>query len=120
MMGADTESNARIGTAGGAYNQKTGRSDAVLNHVDIAPTTLGLCGIDTPESMKGFDYSGLCVAEHRPEYRGGLTGEPPESAYLQQIPRKMHSHSVNRAAAARRVAHRDRQSSSSRRRRLFA
>ena len=51
-----------------------GRCDAPLNHVDVAPTTLGLCGIDKPASMVGADYSG---------YR--ITGRPindPDSAYL--------------------------------------
>ena len=29
----------------------------MINHVDIAPTTLGLCGIEKPVWMEGFDYS---------------------------------------------------------------
>ena len=36
--------------AGGAYNMRVGSSDAPLNHVDIAPTSLGLCGIAKPEA----------------------------------------------------------------------
>ena len=51
------------------------------NHVDIAPTTLGLCGIDVPDWMEGFDYS------HR---RTGVDArerieQEPDSAYLQLI-----------------------------------
>ena len=68
-------------------------NDAVINHVDIAPTTLGLCGIKPPEWMQGYDYSGYC-------FRGAgqkAIGGEPDSAYLQQIPRKLHKHSVNRA-----------------------
>ena len=32
------------------------RVDYPINHVDIAPTTLGLCGIRPPEWMQGTDY----------------------------------------------------------------
>jgi len=32
-------------------------SDVLINHVDIAPTSLGLCGIEVPSNMKGYDYS---------------------------------------------------------------
>jgi arylsulfatase A-like enzyme len=78
----------------GMTPMKKGKTDAVLNHVDIAPTTLGLCGIDVPEWMTGFDYSHVCR-------RSADSVQPsvvePDSAYLQQIPRKYHLHSVNRA-----------------------
>lgn len=64
------------------------RTNAPLNHVDIAPTSLGLCGIDVPEWMMGYDYS---------HYRNpDSTKRPPEtdepdSAYLQHCVRKMHA-----------------------------
>ena len=62
-------------------------SDAVLNHVDIAPTSLGLCGIPTPDQMVGHDYSALCVPAGAAEYRGPSDPQQePESAFLQQIP----------------------------------
>jgi len=51
-------------------------SDAPLNHVDIAPTTLGLCGIESPDWMQGCDYSGLRLA-WRPQRAY------PDSAFLQ-------------------------------------
>ena len=87
-----------IGTVGGAQNMRVGRSDAVLNHVDIGPTTLGLCGIARPDWMVGHDYSRHCILRERPEYHGEPDpGAEPQSAYLQQIPRKMHPHSINRA-----------------------
>ena len=35
----------------------TGRSLVPINHVDIAPITLGLCGIRKPSWMEGTDYS---------------------------------------------------------------
>ncbi|MFD0677425.1 MULTISPECIES: sulfatase family protein [unclassified Paenibacillus] len=49
--------------------------DFPLNHVDIAPTTLGLCGIGKPEWMDGFDYSPW-VLQKRPQL------EAPDSAYM--------------------------------------
>lgn len=61
------------------------QSDAPLNHVDIAPTTLGLCGIDQPDWMQGHDFSGHSSA---PE---------PDSAYIQQITRKHHTLCPNKA-----------------------
>jgi arylsulfatase A-like enzyme len=60
---------------------QSGNAPSLVNHVDIAPTTLGLCGIPLPEWMEGFDYS------HR---RTGLDFNArckmePHSAYLQLI-----------------------------------
>ena len=56
--------------AGGAYNLRVGATDAVINHVDIAPTSLGLCNIDTPAGMVGHDYSAHCILPDAPEHRG--------------------------------------------------
>ncbi len=81
-----------VGRCGGSYNMKTGRCDAVINHVDIAPTTLGLCGIEVPSSMVGHDYSTRCALNTNVD-----ANQEPDSAYLQQIPRKMQAHSVNKA-----------------------
>jgi arylsulfatase A-like enzyme len=89
-----------VSRVGGSQNMKSGRTDAVVNHVDIAPTTLGLCGIEPPTWMNGHDYSSLCVRADSPEHRPAAQESDkaaPESAYLQQIPRKMHAHSVHRA-----------------------
>ena len=61
--------------AGGACVQA--ETDAPLNHVDIAPTTLGLCDIDAPDWMAGSDLSSLIVPG-RPQ-----TSEEPDSAFLQ-------------------------------------
>lgn len=46
-----------------------------MNHVDIAPTTLGICGIEKPHWMDGTDYSSYIreVSE---------LPEVPDSAYL--------------------------------------
>jgi arylsulfatase A-like enzyme len=81
---------------GGAYNMRVGRSDAVMNHVDIAPTSLGLCGIAAPAAMAGHDYSAHCLSVDAPEYVGPPRPElEPQSAFLQQIPPKRMSHTVN-------------------------
>jgi arylsulfatase A-like enzyme len=65
------------------------RSMALVNHVDIAPTTLGLCGIDKPEWMAGHDYSGE-VCPDRAEL------PIPDSAYLQMVVPTMHGSSIDR------------------------
>ncbi len=87
-----------ISTVGGRDHMRTGITDAVINHVDIAPTTLGLCGIQKPDWMVGYDYSYMCMQKDRPEHRDISVDEQdePDSAYLQQIPRKFHRHSVNK------------------------
>lgn len=81
-----------VARVGGHQAMRTGVCDAVVNHVDIAPTTLGLCGISRPDWMRGYDYSAHCRADGAPD-----EASEPRSAYLQQIPRKYHRHSVNRA-----------------------
>lgn len=49
----------------------------LINHVDIGPTTLGLCGIDAPDTFQGADYSG---------YFGTNRPIPQiDSAYLQIV-----------------------------------
>ena len=63
--------------------------DHVINHVDIAPTSLGLCGIAVPDWMDGTDYSHACV-------RGGTPGELPGSAFLQLVEPVPHPDSIDR------------------------
>lgn len=67
---------------------KTGRVPVVANHVDIAPTTLGLCGLEKPGWMRGYDYS---------HYRLGKrpAGAEPDSAYLQNVIPTGHADSIN-------------------------
>lgn len=87
-----------IASLGGSYHMNLAATDAVINHVDIAPTTLGLCGIDQPDWMNGYDYSSQCIKPTRPEYKTNLKQSPePESAYLQQVPEKKRPHTVNKA-----------------------
>jgi arylsulfatase A-like enzyme len=78
-----------IGGLQGCYDGRRGRPDAPINHVDIAPTTLGLCGIDAPDWMRGHDYSGLRLAS-RPQ----LTS--PDSAFIQSVVPTGHGDSVDR------------------------
>jgi len=72
------------------YEGRAGRPDVRVNHVDIAPTTLGLCGIDAPSWMRGHDYSGLRLP-WRPQT------ESPDSAFIQQVVPTGHGDSVDRA-----------------------
>ena len=73
------------------YGRTTGVSRALLNHVDVAPTTLGLCGVAVPEWMEGTDYS-----SHRLPDRAGNGAEEPDSAYLQSVVPTGHGHSVDK------------------------
>lgn len=64
--------------------------EVLLNHVDIAPTTLGLCNIDKPEWMEGTDYSA-----YRLEWREKPKNKP-ESVYLQSIIPTLHGNGADR------------------------
>lgn len=85
-----------VARLGGHDRVRVGINDAPLNHVDIAPTTLGLCGLTAPDWMVGHDYAGRCLKANDPWFRDAPDSAcEPASAYLQQIPRKYHPHSVN-------------------------
>ena len=60
-----------------------------MNHVDYAPTSLGLCGIDVPDWMMGTDYSGLRLKQPPKE-------PYPESAYLLLVTPTCHGYSTDR------------------------
>ncbi len=66
-----------------------GRFPVLLNHVDIAPTTLGLCGLAKPAWMAGTDYSHYRIRKKSP-------GSEPDSAYLQNVVPTGHAHSINK------------------------
>ncbi|HUZ45244.1 MAG TPA: sulfatase [Terriglobia bacterium] len=57
---------------------RSGRPAIPFSSVDIAPTTLGLCGIRKPSWMEGTDYSHYRLAS-RPQV------SEPDSAYLEQV-----------------------------------
>jgi arylsulfatase A-like enzyme len=64
--------------ASGSTIKPPSLKDIIINHVDIAPTTLGLCGIKKPDYMDGNDYSDV--------RRAGVSGyEVPDCAYLQSV-----------------------------------
>lgn len=73
---------------------KTRTCNATMNHVDIAPTTLGLCGITPPDWMVGHNYSAHPLDAHHAAGDAGDTAvadaattaaAEPDSAYLQQV-----------------------------------
>ena len=70
----------------------TGRHPVLINAPDIAPTTLGLCGLKRPAWMEGKDLSGFRL--RRP---GDSAPELPDSAYLQTVVPTGHADSVNKA-----------------------
>ncbi|MCU0245971.1 MAG: sulfatase [Bryobacter sp.] len=79
-----------IGGEAQRYNGRvTGRNTAPINVVDIAPTTLGLCGIAKPGWMEGHDYSGARV-------QGSGTRAAPDSAFLQNVIPTGHGMSTNK------------------------
>jgi arylsulfatase A-like enzyme len=71
------------------YEGRSGRPPFLVNHVDIAPTTLGLCGIDKPDWMRGHDYAGERLS-------GRPRAEAPDSAFLQSVIPTGHGDSVDR------------------------
>ena len=69
----------------GGYREKV-----CFNHVDFAPTSLGLCGLPVPEWMEGTDYSWVRTAgAERPDRE--LT-----SAFLQSVIPTRHFDSVDK------------------------
>jgi len=67
---------------------RMGRFPVLSNHVDIAPTTLGLCGIKKPDWMLGTDYSHYRISKP-------AAGPEPDSAYLQLVIPSGHPDSIN-------------------------
>ena len=75
------------------YANRSGYLPVPVNHVDIGPTSLGLCGIAVPEWMAGTDYS--------PYRLGGgderqVIPNEPDSAFLQLVVPTGHPHSTDR------------------------
>jgi len=64
------------------------RSNALLNHVDVAPTTLGIARLPIPAAMQGLDLSAPAVTGRAPERQ-------PEAALLQCVIPTGHSRSVD-------------------------
>ena len=64
--------------AGGAVRTRANarRVSCAINHVDLAPTTLGLCGLPAPPGMPGRDYAPVARGED------GAAEAAPGSALL--------------------------------------
>ena len=78
-----------IGGGVAHYGARRGRTPLLVNHVDLAPTSLGLCDVPVPEWMAGTDYSAA--------RRGGVGRDsPPDSAYLQLVRPTGHADSIDR------------------------
>ncbi|MDZ4799465.1 MAG: sulfatase [Bryobacteraceae bacterium] len=72
----------------------TSRPPIPINAVDIAPTTLGLCGIAKPSWMDGTDWSHYRV---RPQGAPAARRQSePDSAFIQCVVPTMHADSVNK------------------------
>lgn len=65
------------------------QKNTLINHVDIAPTSLGLAGIDPPGWMRGHDYS-CHWDESRPQVAD------PDSAFIQIVVPTRHPDSIDR------------------------
>lgn len=68
--------------------------DSLVNHVDIAPTTLGLCGVAVPDWMEGHDYSPRVLQESW--HDSPTPDDEPDAAYLSLPIPTGHEHSVDR------------------------
>lgn len=71
------------------YFGRHGQVDVPLNHVDIAPTSLGLCGIAKPPWMRGTDYSSYRLGTAPPD-------DEPDAAYLQLVAPRGNGQTIDR------------------------
>jgi arylsulfatase A-like enzyme len=77
-------------------NWNRSSAESLINHVDLAPTTLGLCGITVPDFMEGYDYSGRILEQAWTPHDAVVPPEEPNEAYISlPIPTK-HPDSVDR------------------------
>lgn len=77
-----------VGGAGRRYAPYiTGESDLLINHVDIAPTSLGLCDITPPVWMEGTDYSFCRLSDKERE-------NIPDSIFMQSVVSTGHYNSI--------------------------
>jgi arylsulfatase A-like enzyme len=77
-----------IGGTTAHYGVRRGPSSLLVNHVDVAPTSLGLAGLSVPEEMVGTDYSAARLSEE--------PADLPDSAYLQQVEAKQGAQGIDR------------------------
>ena len=70
------------------YGYGAGNDDTLFSAVDIAPTALGLCGVQVPSWMEGHDFSSRRILS-KPHVAD------PDSMYLQVVKPSMHSDSID-------------------------
>lgn len=78
-----------IGGGPHRYHHDSGFHEVPINHVDIAPTSLGLCGLEAPAWMQGTDYSAYRLRDRE-------IGDIPDSAYLQAVVPTGYAHTMDR------------------------
>lgn len=71
--------------------RRFGPVDAPICAVDILPTTLGLAGLDTPDTLPGFDYSSYLWSD-----RETPLPDEPDSVYLQHTQTKRMNDGLDR------------------------
>ncbi len=71
------------------YEHRGGDVTIPLHQVDVAPTTLGLCGLDPPDWMIGADYSGYRVRNREipPEPDSAFMGIPVPTGHGDSVDR---------------------------------
>jgi arylsulfatase A-like enzyme len=74
-------------------HQTSFRTTIPINHVDIAPTTLGLCGLQPPPSMEGTNYAPALQRNATGPDEKGL----PDSAFIGIPVPTGHGDSIDRA-----------------------
>jgi arylsulfatase A-like enzyme len=78
-------------SGGRRYVHKSGSTDIPINHVDLGPTSLGLCGIEAPDWMQGTDRSHLRVRDR------AVPDVADDAAYCQIVVPTGHGDSCDRA-----------------------
>ena len=71
------------------YGVRNGPCQTLASIVDIAPTSLGLCGLPVPAAMQGRDLSAVRLANVP-------AVEEPESAFIQLVEATRHGDSTDR------------------------
>lgn len=71
--------------------RRYGPVDALISMIDVLPTTLGLCGVEKPREIPGFDFS-PAILNQSPS----PLPDEPDSVYLQHTVRKQLEDGLDR------------------------
>ncbi len=88
IIGGEIHHGYRDANEKNNQTRKCGSTNVLINHVDILPTTLGLCDIEIPKWAEGQDFSGYRV--------GGKNRPEPKSAFIQNIIPTKHGDSIDK------------------------